>query len=142
MVTKSHRNRSVISPGSLIIAGAVIALAILLQSPHLAFADDLPESTADAEQADVPTVTPAPAPPTADVVPAPVAPIEGVTGPGTAIGSTPVVPPASSVATSGYYFGSWRKSGSRWWFSYPAAASRRDGGKSAMRGISLMRRGG
>lgn len=109
MVAKSHRNWSTISLGSLVIAGAAIALAALFQSPHLAFADDLSENAASAMQADAYAPVAAPAPPatSATPVPAPVIPAEGVAGAGTAAGATPAVPPASSIAIGGYYFGSW-----------------------------------
>lgn len=96
-----------------------MAFAILLQSPPLAFADDLSEGVTDATQTDVPVVVPSPAPPTTDISPAPVAPVESVAGGGAATGSIAVAPPASSAGTGKYYLGLWRKSGNRWWFSYP-----------------------
>lgn len=93
MLEKSYRNKSIIPLGFFVVLGATMAFAILLQSPPLAFADDLSEGVTDATQTDVPVVVPSPAPPTTDISPAPVAPVESVAGGGAATGSIAVAPP-------------------------------------------------
>lgn len=54
MLEKSYRNKSIIPLGFFVVLGATMAFAILLQSPPLAFADDLSEGVTDATQTDVP----------------------------------------------------------------------------------------
>lgn len=119
MLAKIYRDKSIIPRGFFIVLGAIVASTILLQSPPFAFADDLSEGVTDAARTDVPVVVPSPAPPTTDISLAPVAPAEGVAGGGAATGSIAVAPPASSAGAGKYYLGLWRKSGNRWWFSYP-----------------------
>ena len=113
MAAKSNHNKSIIPLSFFVAVGAIMAFAILLQSPSLAFADDSTKGVKDVTQTDA--QSPAPMAP----APAPAAPAEGVAGGGTTTDSIAGAPPASPVAVNSPYFGSWRKSGNRWWFSYP-----------------------
>ena len=141
MLEKSYRNKSIIPLGFFVVLGATMAFAILLQSPPLAFADDLSEGVTDATQTDVPVVVPSPAPPTTDISPAPVAPVESVAGGGAATGSIAVAPPAPLARASTILAcGANRAIGGG--SPIPADASPRDGKKLAARGISSTRETG
>ena len=132
MAAKSNHNKSIIPLSFFVAVGAIMAFAILLQSPSLAFADDSTKGVKDVTQTDAPEIAPAPVPPTANDVqspapvapaPAPAAPAEGIAGGGTTSDSIAGAPPASPLAI-------------------PADASPRDGRKLAARGISSTREAG
>ena len=62
MAAKSNHNKSIIPLSFFVAVGAIMAFAILLQSPSLAFADDSTKGVKDVTQTDAPEIAPAPVP--------------------------------------------------------------------------------